>query len=469
MKLWMKITLGVTALTLLILSGCLYAFFTVQAAYARSSMEENGLSMLELFRAHLSSVEQLGSVDTTHPAAVHSAVQYAFLAQARLLQSSDAFYALQTENGLCSTASPYDWSSLFTLQDHQAKAWTTQALQDGYVFVAGTRMQLFHAPYVLYIAKDVTSVFQQLDAMRRIALLLLAAGMLLLLVCLPLLVQRFLRPLRELSQTAQRIAAGEYSLRAQLRNHDEIAEMGRQFHLMADAMEGKIQQLSEMSQNKTFMLGALTHELKTPLTAIIGYADTYLHVPLDGKQRDYCVRQIFDAGRRTERLSQKLMQLIALESSPEIALQALNAADFLQAVQAGTEQILSAKRQTLVIQNHISQLCGDGDLLISLLCNLIENASRASEPGVAIELTLWETESETLLSIQDHGYGIPEAQLKSVMEPFYRVDKARDRQNGGAGLGLALCKAIASAHQGTLTIASQVGAGTCVTLALPRR
>ena len=467
MKLWIKITLGVVVLTVIILGSCLYYFSAIQAQYTLAQLEKDELQALDLFCINLSAVEHLGSVDTSRLTSIHSAVKYAFRGQAQLLENETTFYALKTELDLYNSC-PYNLNKLLVLEKQQKRAWVTQLIHNDYFFIACMRIELFQEPYIIYLAKNVTDVYNALYVFKRTAIILLTAGMITLIVFLPLMIQRFLCPLKKLSKTAQEIAAGNYALRVQFKSNDEISEVGRQFDLMADALQNKINELSTLTENKTFLLGALTHELKTPLTAIIGFADTYLHVPLSEEQRQFCIRHIYEAGCRTEQLSKKLMQMISLEEYLPNEMRQIDVNNIITAVRNNTRQSLSTCEQVLNIQNDIKQVYGDFDLLLSLLSNLIENASRASPKGTVIDFTLQQTDDKTYLCIQDHGCGIPHEKLKHVMEPFYRVDKARDRKHGGAGLGLALCKVIADAHGGTLIITSQENIGTKVLLTLPR-
>ena len=110
---------------------------------------------------------------------------------------------------------------------------------------------------------------------------------------------------------------------------------------------------------------------------------------------------------------------------------------------------------------------GDADLLLDLLCNLVQNAAKASKPGAPVVVLCTADADTATLTVADRGCGIPPDQLARVTEPFYMVDKSRARRQGGSGLGLALCQRIAVAHDGTLKIESEPGKGTRVSVTLP--
>ena len=112
---------------------------------------------------------------------------------------------------------------------------------------------------------------------------------------------------------------------------------------------------------------------------------------------------------------------------------------------------------------------GDEDLLINLLTNLVDNACKASQDQTSISLTACKRHGVPCFEVRDQGCGIPPEAISLVFEPFYRVDKARDRKLGGAGLGLTLCRIIAESHGGSIELQSHVGIGTIVTVYLGRK
>ena len=111
---------------------------------------------------------------------------------------------------------------------------------------------------------------------------------------------------------------------------------------------------------------------------------------------------------------------------------------------------------------------GDADLLLDLLCNLVQNAAKASAPDAPIAVHCRDNGTAVTLEVEDHGCGIPQAEIDRVTEPFYMVDKSRARKQGGSGLGLALCKRIAAAHGSDLVIESAPGRGTTVRVTLQK-
>ena len=208
--------------------------------------------------------------------------------------------------------------------------------------------------------------------------------------------------------------------------------------------------------------------MKTPMTAIIGFSDSLLSMPLTEEQRMDASHEIHEAALRTERLSQKMMQLIALTDCPVLVRRRLSVGDLFRQIQSVMQEALTHKELSLSIHAESDFLHGDADLIVCLLANLIDNAIKASHAGQEISLTASESDSAYQLSVSDHGSGIPADKITLVTEPFYRVDKARSRKMGGAGLGLSLCQMIAQAHEGRLLIESTVGSGTTITMTWPK-
>ena len=227
--------------------------------------------------------------------------------------------------------------------------------------------------------------------------------------------------------------------------------------------------LNRAAEQRTRLLGSLTHEIKTPMTSIIGYADTLLHVHLPEDSKKRALRHIYEEGRRLERLSSKLMLLIGLYENDSIQMKETELSELFERVRR--LEACQLERQEMVLE--VSSFSGtrqvDADLFESLLVNLIDNAIRAGHRGGHIRLIRLAQDGrrgERIL-VQDDGKGIPPEEMEKITQPFYMVDKSRSRKEGGAGLGLALCSRIAALHNLRLSIESQLEEGTTVTLEFP--
>ena len=272
-------------------------------------------------------------------------------------------------------------------------------------------------------------------------------------------------PIRALGRVATQLAQGDYTPRAQVSGDDEIGELAASFNRMAGAIAKNVQELEDAARRQEDFTGSFVHELKTPLTSIIGYADMLRSRTLDEDRRFKAASYIFSEGKRLENLSLSLMSLMVVGRTEadvgNVSMDRLCAEAARISLPA-----MHAKDLSLVTQAEEGVLRGDPALLQTLLQNLLDNARKASEPGAVVVLEGRETEEGYRLSVSDQGRGIPEEELGKITEAFYMVDKSRSRAEGGAGLGLALCREIAELHGGALRFESQLGLGTKVTVEL---
>lgn len=313
----------------------------------------------------------------------------------------------------------------------------------------------------LVSAYDLTGLYRDRDASLRrflgLEAVVLAAGA----AVMAVLARQVTRPLRVLTATSAEIAEGEYDRRTALHTGDEIEQVSRSFDKMADAVQEKIADLEADVQKREDFMGAFTHELKTPMTSIIGYADVLRSLQTDPDEQREAAAAIYHEGRRLESLSQKLLALLAL-GGEKLELTDVDLGALWPQLRAACP---AANLQT---PSGSCVVHGDADLLLDLLCNLVQNAAKASAPEAPVTVRCRDNGATVTVEVEDHGCGIPRAELDRVTEPFYMVDKSRARKQGGSGLGLALCKRIAAAHGSDLTIESEPGRGTTVRVILQK-
>lgn len=311
----------------------------------------------------------------------------------------------------------------------------------------------------LATAYDLTDLYRGRDAALRRFLLLEAAVLAAGAAVTAVFARRMTRPLRTLTTASAEIADGDYARRTGLHTGDEIETLSSSFDKMADAVQEKITALqADVRQREDFM-GAFAHELKTPMTSIIGYADMLRTIQASPAEQNEAAGAIYHEGRRLEALSGKLLALLGL-GEETITLQPTALAALWPRLQAACPGV------PLQLPACDAAVQADADLLLDLLCNLVGNAVKASEPGQPVEVRAADNGDTVTLTVADHGCGIPQSEISRVTEPFYMVDKSRARKQGGSGLGLALCKRIAEAHGSNLHIESTPGEGTRVSVIL---
>lgn len=273
------------------------------------------------------------------------------------------------------------------------------------------------------------------------------------------------RHLHRLTVTVRKISGGDLSKRSKIKANDEFGQLSRDFDAMADKLQENISKLeSDMQRQESFM-GAFAHELKTPMTSIIGFADLLRQGNLDENTRMMAADYIYTEGHRLERLSFKLLDLLLLQKD-EVIMKPVWLGTYLSEVEHALLPNMKNKGIRLVCKAEQKRVSLEPDLVKSLLYNLVDNASKAMDNGGIIAVRGTAIPGGCQFQVVDNGRGMEQAELAKITEAFYRVDKARSRSQGGAGLGLALCKQIVGLHNGSISFASEPGKGTKVTVTL---
>jgi signal transduction histidine kinase len=274
------------------------------------------------------------------------------------------------------------------------------------------------------------------------------------------------RPLEILDTAAAKVSAGDLDQQVpEQGNVRELANLGHSFNHMTAS-------LRKSTKSKNDFIADVTHELRTPLTVIRGTVETLE----DGAIADPVGRPALLASmsRETNRLIQLVNQLLLLTRSDAGAL-SLNF-ESLDLQKLATER--STLMESLTNQKSVNVQVSssrEGSLLVradrfrtaQVLDNLLDNALRYAPPGSTIDIQFNQLGSFVQCSVSDAGPGIPDEDLPHIFERFYRVEKSRDRDSGGAGLGLAIARSLVEAHGGSITARSKQGKGTTMTFQLP--
>lgn len=271
------------------------------------------------------------------------------------------------------------------------------------------------------------------------------------------------RRLRALTAAVRKISSGDLSTRSQLRSPDEIGQLSRDFDAMADKLQANISGLQSDIERQEQFLGAFAHEMKTPMTSIIGFADLLRQGNLDENTRMMAADYIYSEGHRLENLSHKLLELLLLRKD-SLTMKRVPLPVFVAEIDHALSPNLKEKGIQLICKAEQRKAVFEPDLIKSLLYNLIDNAGKAMDNGGIIALVASSIPGGCRFQVADNGRGMEEKELSRITEAFYRVDKSRSRKQGGAGLGLALCKQIVELHNGRIHFDSAPGKGTRVTV-----
>lgn len=313
--------------------------------------------------------------------------------------------------------------------------------------------------------RDVTFVYdaQQLQYQQLLKIML---GMLLFAGVFTLIVSKLLmRQVVSLTKVTQTIAEGNLSQRVTVKSKDEFSVLSQNFNDMADDLEEKIHELQNEAEKRELFVGAFSHELKTPLTSIIGYSDMLRNKDMDQERIRLCANYIFSEGKRLETLSMRLLELIVLKNQ-EIKYTPISLERFFREINF----VLSPQlmQSGIVLQCNIEPAVVEmeAELMKTVFFNLIDNARKSMDKGGKVKISGTRYGNLYTIIVEDNGKGMEEGELSKIKEAFYMVDKSRARKQGGAGLGLAICDEILKLHGFEILFESQVDVGTTVTITM---
>lgn len=341
--------------------------------------------------------------------------------------------------------------------------------EDAYYMFTITVTTAAEKPLYLGLCRELTPIYRdRLELLRqyRTALLgLLAVGS----IGIYGLSIYITRPIRSLNRVAKQIADGRMELRSLNKSGDEIGELARNFNHMADRLVEEAEAKALEAKQKEDFTAAFAHELKTPLTSIIGYADMMNSMKISEEERAEATFYIYSQGKRLESLSHKLLELVSMDKSP-IENRPIQTKLLEENIRATVRPIWRQKNIHGKVDMDKGVICGDMELLLSLLYNLLDNAAKAMDKGEQGFIWLKGKNlpgGEYEIKVVDNGRGIPQEEISRITEAFYMVDKSRSRREGGAGIGMALCHKIIKLHDGVLKIDSRLGEGTVMKVVFP--
>ena len=285
-------------------------------------------------------------------------------------------------------------------------------------------------------------------------------------------IRQSLSPISIITSALSRVKEGVYGERIVYNAKDEVGELVSTFNIMSDTIKQKEDEARRNDQAKDEFLAMITHELKTPLVPIQGYADILLseHLgTLTDKQKERL--QIIKSS------SESLLDIISdLLDAQKLDLGQLRMKKESHGIKDSIDKAISALKPQadrnnvkLTSQGPDVIVLHDSERIGQVLTNLIKNSLNAvKQESGAIEVLTEDTENAVIISIKDNGIGIPEEKQKDLFKKFYQVDATLTRERGGSGLGLAICKGIVEGHGGKITVQSTLNIGTTFTLTIPK-
>ncbi|MCL2253357.1 MAG: HAMP domain-containing histidine kinase [Lachnospiraceae bacterium] len=330
-----------------------------------------------------------------------------------------------------------------------------------FILISGLLSEPF-GYFLLDYRMDITESITEMRMIQNILLISMVAFSVIAAIGLYLVLTSIFRPLAVVAEASREISNGKFDERIPVNAKNELAQVAIDFNKMAEHVEHQIFLFAEEAENKQQFVDNFAHEMRTPLTAIYGYAEYMQKAPLEDGEVVEISERIMNRAGYLKDIANSLLELAMLRDYKpkikEIQVQHL----FDDIAQTLAEPIALAGIN-FIYNTNAYMIKGQEDLLKSLMLNLCHNAIKACPRNKGIiSMEAKEECGGITLAITDDGCGIPKESLAKVTEPFYRVDKARNRKEGGTGLGLTLCKRIAEAHGAEMSIESGINVGTTV-------
>ena len=269
--------------------------------------------------------------------------------------------------------------------------------------------------------------------------------------------------IKKVNKAATRIAGGNFSERVDVKSTDEIGELAANFNIMADKIEETIEELSDAARQKEEFAANFAHELKTPMTSVIGYADMLYQRELPRSEVRDAAYYIWNEGMRLEALSLKLMDLFVLDKQ-EFTLEYIDGIELFDNLRGTLDDICKRNDVRLTYDIKPGLVHVEYDLFKTVMINLVDNAVKADAAAVNVSSSL--DGGRYSVKVEDNGKGIPPEEIEHITEAFYMVDKSRSRKQHGAGIGMALVARIVAIHGGSLKVESDGKSGTKVIITL---
>ena len=268
----------------------------------------------------------------------------------------------------------------------------------------------------------------------------------------------------KLHQAIDKLASGETSYKVDVSQFSSLeAQLAEGLNRISDGLETALAEQVKSERLKADLITNVSHDIKTPLTSIIGYADALRSRRLDEEKQFMSANYIYTEGKRLEAMSFRLLDIMVTRRG-EVEFTMVSAESLFLYLY---DMYVINKSMKIYFNYDDGMVRAEANLIKSVLMNLLDNAFKASEADGLIEVYGHLMKDGYCFEVKDHGVGIPKEELHKITKAFYMVDKSRSRSRNGAGLGLALCAEILELHKSRLNIRSELGKGTTMSFTLP--
>ena len=422
------------------------------------AMDESSILQFAFETAALNIPSKYGRLQNSVVEEIGLKLENGVQGQVRLLRLSD-----ENRNVLYSSDGFVEEMDILNFVEEKKRIYKLIFFNNHYYIQTATMLNALDRIIYLETMRDITEVFAERTRGFKVYRQLTVIMLLFSSVMMFFISFWLTRPIRILTKATEKMASGDYSYRAEQISSDEMGLLTNDFNKMAGILEDTIHNLENEVRAREDFIAAFSHELKTPLTSIIGYADLLRSRKLDDEKRFVAANYIYSEGKRLENMSLRLLDIIVTKRF-KLEKQSINTKllfDYTRDLFSGINNV------SLDISYDECRIDVEGNLIKAVLLNLIDNACKASDNAGVVEVRGRLMEEGYLFSVKDYGIGIDEKEVKRITEAFYMVDKSRSRKMNGAGLGLSLCSEILKLHNSEIVIESKPGVGSTFSFLIP--
>lgn len=465
LKFWQKLYLSVLFVFLLFFNGGIFTIVTVQNSKALAQQKENFLTQQEYILQQI--VNDMSLVYESRPLGIPLIIkQYGdrYANNGVLMQVKKGEELVYSSIRYDSYDAPIDMPNKF-LKNRVSEIID---INDSKYFVVECNLPSEFAVYGTVIAFPIQSFFDDWNGTILMINIICCTVSAIMAVVLYNLLKALTKPIQSLNEATIKFGKGDMDTRIEHITNDEIGETANNFNIMAQQICTQVQALENSAQEKQNFIDDFSHEMRTPLTAIRGYAQ-YMQSARITDEEYYATLDIIDTqAKRLQNLSESMLSL-SLAQTEELEFEKINLAQVLENVHKAYSTRAKEENITLTIScDRDIYIKGESSLIESLISNLADNAINAckaeNKSAHTVNISAYKAENAVVISVTDNGIGMDAETLEKIHTPFYRQDKARSRKNGGAGLGGSIIKKIADVHNAKLEYKSTLGKGTTATV-----
>lgn len=328
-----------------------------------------------------------------------------------------------------------------------------------YIFVS-SNIILKNRQYIFSCAKNIQSLYDE-NFSQILFLLKMNIVITIILVGMTYISSKYLmRPIKALIESSTEISKGSFENQIEVVTSDELGILTKNFNKMSNSLKINFLKMQEMINERERFIRNFTHEIKTPLTSIIGYSDFLRRIEYDQKNFSKSLEYIYSEGKRLELLRSKMMDLILSENN-KAELELGSVKEKIEIAIDSMRLVLKEKDIQIEIIGFDFEIKMEKNLFVTMITNIIDNSIRASDNHSKIVVKL--IKNERKIEIIDYGIGIERSKLAKIKEPFFVGDASRKKKdNGGFGLGLSIVEQIVRIHFAKIEIESEINKGTSI-------